>query len=205
MKRTGKWIFKIFIKAFVLILVLFLLPFAFHFINSLWANTQGEINVQSRILEQKLLSSQRLEVTSVDEEGIMNTDTSVIILGTVGRTTIKYRYTASIGIDLRKVVLTPDSDRIIFSLPAPEILNDGIEALEVNRHNLFSRAIDKSVESLMNEQRLKCRDNYLNADEHRSRIWSDTQKAFEETICKWLEGYGERHYSFEYVTQTNTL
>lgn len=194
---------KTFTKALVIILVILLLPFARNVFNSIFFNTQGEIDVQSRILEQKLSSSQRMEVTHVDEEGIMNADTSVIILGTVGRTTIRYRYTASIGIDLKQVILTPETDRIVFSLPEPEILNDGIEALEVNRQDLFSRAIDKSVETLLDEQRTACRNNYLTAEESKSRIWSDTRRAFEETICKWLEGYGERHYKFEYVPQAS--
>ena len=57
--------------------------------------------------------------------------------------------------------MTTDSDRIIFTLPDPEVLNDGIEALEINRHDFFSKAIDKSVESLLSEQRLKCREQYL--------------------------------------------
>ena len=54
--------------------------------------------------------------------------------------------------------MTTDSDRIIFALPDPEILNDGIEALEINKNNLFSKAIEKSVETLLNEQKMKCRE-----------------------------------------------
>ena len=131
----------------------------------------------------------------------MNADSSVIILGTVGRTTIHYRYSASIGIDLSQVIVNPDSDRIVFLLPEPEVLNDGIEALEINRQNLFSRAIDKSVESLLYEQRIKCRQEYLSAESHQNKIWQDTKNAFEETICRWLENYGERHYSFEFIIQ----
>jgi hypothetical protein len=156
----------------------------------------GEIRTQSRIIEQKLESSQRLEVTSVDEEGVLQSETNVIIFGTVGTTTIRYRYTASIGIDLSKVVMIAESDRILFTLPDPEIINDGIEALEINRHNLFSKAIEKSVETLMSEQRQKCREQYLTDQAHSDRIRLDAEKAFNETVCQWLEGSGERHYEF---------
>lgn len=157
----------------------------------------GEIKTQSKIIEQKLESSQRLEVTTVDEEGLLQADTNVIIFGTVGSTTIRYRYTASIGIDLQNVVMTVDSDRIVFMLPETEILNDGIEALEINRNNFFSKRIDKSVETLLSEQREKCREQYLNDKQYSQKTKEDTVKAFSQTVCQWLESSGERHYEFE--------
>ena len=199
MKKTGKWALSVISKALVIILVIALLPFARTWIGRLLPDTTGEIRVQSMVLEQKLESSKRLEVTTVDEEGVLEAKTNVIILGTVGTTTIRYRYTASVGIDLSKVVMTPDSDRIIFELPEPEILNDGIEALEINKNNFFSKAVEKSVETLLNEQKLKCREQYITEKQHSDRAWDDIRKSFEETICQWLEQYGERHYDFEFV------
>ena len=198
MKRTGRWILSIISKALVLILVILLLPFARQLFQLILPDITGEINTQSRILEQKLESSKRLEVTTVEEEGVLEAKTNVIIFGTVGITTIRYRYTASLGIDLSEVILTPDSDRIVFCLPDPVVLNDGIEALEVDKKDFFSHAIDKSTEALLDEQKQKCRDQYLTVPEHRERIWADTQKAFEETLCRWLDPYGERHYRFEF-------
>ena len=132
MKKTGKWLLSLLSKALIIILVILLLPLARTLIRRIMPDAAGEIRVQSMILEQKLESSKRLEVTTIDEEGILEAKTNVVILGTVGSTTIRYRYTASIGIDLSKVIMTTDSDRIIFELPDPEILNDGIEALEIN-------------------------------------------------------------------------
>ena len=198
MKKTGRWFPSVLSKTVIVILVIILLPFAGQLFHQILPNVSGEINTQSRILEQKLDSSQRLEVTTVEEDGILEAKTNVIILGTVGKTTIRYRYTASIGIDLRQVELMPDSDRIIFTLPDPVILNDGIVATEVEKKNFWSHAIDKSTEALLDEQRKKCSEKYLNEDGYRERLWTDTQKAFEETLCRWLDPYGERHYQFEF-------
>ena len=97
--------------------------------------------------------------------------------------------------------MTTDSDRIIFELPDPEILNDGIEALEINKNNFFSKAIEKSAETLLNEQKLKCREQYITEKQHSERAWEDIRKSFEDTICQWLENFGERHYEFEFVRQ----
>ena len=204
MKQTGKWFASIAAKALIVILVILLLPYAGQLFQLILPGITGEINAQSRILEQKLESSQRLEVTKVEEDGILEAKTDVIILGTVGTTTIRYKYTASLGIDLNEVVLTPDSDRIIFYLPDPVILNDGIEATEVRKQDFFSHAIDKSTETLLDEQKQKCRELYLTDPENREKVWADTQKAFEETLCKWLDSYGERHYGFEFHRKEET-
>ena len=198
MKKTGKWFLSVASKTLIVILVILLLPFAGQMFRFILPDIAGEINEQSRILEQKLLSSKRLEVTTIEEVGVLEAKTNVIILGTVGITTIKYRYTASVGIDLSEVIVTPDSDRIIFCLPEPIVLNDGIEALEVNKRDFFSHAIDKSTEALLNEQKEKSREQYLMLPENQERIWADTQNAFEETLCKWLDSFGERHYLFEF-------
>ena len=199
MKKTGKWLLSLLTKALVIILVILLLPLARTLIRRIMPDAAGEIRIQSMVLEQKLESSKRLEVTTIDEEGILEAKTNVVILGTVGSTTIRYRYTASVGIDLSKVVMTTDSDRIIFELPDPEILNDGIEALEINKNNFFSKAIEKSAETLLNEQKLKCREQYITEKQHSERAWEDIRKSFEDTICQWLENFGERHYEFEFV------
>ena len=198
MKKTGKWMLSVVGKTMIVVLTIVLLPFAGQLFRLILPDVAGEIKTQSRILEQKLDSSQRLEVTKVEEDGVLEAKTNVIIFGTVGKTTIRYRYTASIGIDLKQVTLTPDSDRIIFFLPEPVILNDGIEATEVEKKNFWSHAIDKSTETLLDEQKKKSREKYLNEEGYTERLWEDTQKAFEETLCKWLDPYGERHYQFEF-------
>ena len=88
-------------------------------------------------------------------------------------------------------------------MPDPEVLNDGIEALEINQHNFFSKAIEKSVEEILNEQRIKCREQYLKENEYTERNWEDTVKAFRETICSWLDQYGERHYQFDFIREND--
>ena len=186
-------------KAAVIALVIMIVLFAADPLRDLIRNVKGEIEIQSSILKQKMESSKRLEVTTIDEEGTVEATTSVIIFGTVGSTVIRYRYTASMGIDLSKVIMDTESDRIVFVMPEPEILNDGIEALEINKNNFFSRAIEKSVEEILNEQRIKCREQYLKENEYTERNWEDTVRAFRDTICSWLDQYGERHYQFEFV------
>ena len=197
MKKTGKWIISVFTRVFVIILVVLLLPYAKYLFQLIVPGITGEIMTHSMIIEQKLESSQRLEVTSINEEGTLIAKTSVIIFGEVGSTEIRYRYTASAGIDLKKVILTAETDRIIFTLPDPEILNDGIEALEIKKNDFFSHAIDSPPAVLLAEQREKCRNQYLNETLHIQKIRDDAEKAFTETVCQWLDHIGDHHYEFE--------
>lgn len=202
MKKTGKWILSLIARIAVIVLLFVIGRFVYF--QYILPDLTGEIRIQSRILEQKLESSQRLEITTIDEEGVLDAKTNVIILGTVGSTTIRYRYTASIGIDLSKVIMTVDTDRIIFTLPETEILNDGIEALEISKQDFFSKRIDKSVETLLAEQRNKCREQYFTKEQHSAKYREDAEKAFNETICQWLDSYGERHYGFEIRFRNDT-
>ncbi len=203
MKRHNGHFLRRIIRLLLITLVAMTVLFGWMPVRRLFRDVTGEIRMQSAVLKQKLESSKRLEVMTVDEEGILNAETSVIIFGTVGSTTIRYRYTASVGIDLGKVIMTTESDRIIFLIPDAEILNDGIEALEINRNNFFSKAIEKSAETLLAEQRILCREQYLKENVHTEKIWENTIKAFEETICSWLDPYGERHYQFEFTRAGN--
>lgn len=202
MKQTGKRVLSRIVKLLATAVLMMVVLFSWKPVSLLIRNVTGEIEVQSAVLKQKLESSKRLEVTTVEEEGTLDAKTSVIIFGTVGSTTIRYRYTASLGIDLGKVILTPDIDRIVFAIPEPEVLNDGIEALEINKHNFFSKAIEKSVETLLSEQRIRCREQYLKEKQHSERTWEDIVRAFDETICSWLNPLGDRHYEFEFVRLT---
>ena len=42
---------------------------------------------------------------------------------------------------------------------------------------------------------------YITEKQHSERAWEDIRKSFEDTICQWLENFGERHYEFEFVRQ----
>ena len=204
MKRATRWTLSLLTKVIVILLVIVLLPFARQLFTTLFPDLKGEIRTQSVILEQKLRSSQRLEVMTVEEEGVLNSETNVIILGTVGRTSIKYRYTASLGINLQNVVMKAETDRIVFLLPDTEILNDSIEALLVSRQNFFSHAIDPKTETLLSEQKEKCRQQYMSTESTSAKVWENTVQAFEKTICSWLEEYSDRHYTFAFERKSDT-
>jgi len=198
MKKTGRWLMSVSARVVAVLLIVMLFPFVSRWARNLFFDIQGEIRTQSIVLTRKLEASQRLETVKVSEEGTLQADTSVILLGTVGTTVIDYRYEASLGIDLKKVELRTEEERIVFLLPELEVLTDSIEAQKVNKQNFWSRAIEKSTEQLLSEKRESCRRYYLEENEHSAETWADTVKALENTVCQWLEGTGDRHYAFDF-------
>ena len=196
--RKGKRPLTLAIFILVVVLVVLLFPFLRQGFLNLFPDLRGEITTQSSVIKQKLESSSRLEVTTVEEEGLLEAKTNVVLLGTVGKTSIRYRYNASVGIDLSRVEVAEEEDAIVFLLPPWEVLNDGITALEVKKQDFFSHAIDKSTETLLEEQRGKCRKQFEAGGEHDEKLWADTTRALEETVCEWLSSYGQRHYRFEF-------
>ncbi len=198
MKKTGQWLLSLLGKALILLLLIVLLPYAFRFSEKIFPDINGEIQTESMVLMRELQASSRLETATVDEEGVIDSKTSVILLGTVGRTTIYYRYKASIGIDLSKVQMKISGKKITFVIPQLEILQDSIEKTDVHQNNFLSHAIDKNIDSLLSEQLSASRKYYLSQNEHSASVWEDTKQAFEETIAKWISTAGNSSYEFEY-------
>ena len=152
MRSAGRFVIGIIGNALALILAIVLLPYGFQAANKLFPSMSGEIQIQSTVLKQSLENSARLETATVDEEGVLIAETNVIILGTVGKSVITYRYQGSFGIDLRKVNIELSGNDMTFILPPVEVMMDKIEPIDINQNNFFSYRIDKST-----SRRLDCR------------------------------------------------
>ena len=132
MKRKRR-IPGILVKLVILVLVLLFLPQLIQLAGRLIADPRAKTEHNTAVIRQYLKSSNRLETLILEEEGTIESETKVIILGTIGSKKIDYRYRASIGIDLTAVRITAEENTIQFHLPEPEILNDGIEILRTER------------------------------------------------------------------------
>ena len=70
---------------------------------------------------------------------------------------------------------------------------------DITQEELNERvALLRRFRSLLEEQRGKCREQFEPGGGHDEKLWADTTKALEETVCEWLASYGQRHYRFEF-------
>ena len=200
MKSFSKWLLSIVGKAAVILIVIAVFPYMQKVSARLFPSLSGDVQIQSTVLMNDLRSSARLETLIVDEEGVLVSETNVILLGTVGKTVISYRYEGSFGIDLKKVQIQLKGNDLTFLIPPLEVLNDRITPLEINKNDFLSHAIDKQPEELLNEQRLKCQKKYLDDSRTSEEIIQKTKNAFEETIGEWMNTYGKQHYVIHFGT-----
>ncbi len=191
MKRFWKWIAGVAGTAAVILLVVVLFPYA----KDLAGNISGKTQINSVALKQKLASSERLETVRIEEEGTISAGTSVIILGEIGRTTMEYFYKTILGLDLSKVDFHISGNQIIFTLPDLEILNDSIEKGRETRNNFISFRVDKDSEELLKEKQQELNYYFLTNPEKLAEEWEKTEKAFTESVGKWVQEAGGNGYT----------
>ena len=193
------------IRLFLLVVILLSLPQLLDAFRSLMPGATGHVERETIVLKQYLRASKRLETMTVDEEGTIETNTNVVLLGTIGKQKIHYRYKASIGIDLTAVQISTEGDTVVFILPDPEVLNDSIEPIRIEKHDFWSYAIEKKTEEILEEEKSVCRERYLNEEQYRLKIREATHKAFEETIIKWMEYNQEEALKYIILDQQSDL
>lgn len=197
MKRFLHWLGKTVGSAVCIVLVIVLLPYAAKLAELLLPAIDGAAINTSVTLKREMQSSARLETVRVSEEGVLNSSTSAALIGEVQSVTVKYTYTAGIGVDLAKVNISVDGNTITLSLPQPEVLSDSLHPDEIVKDDFWYPLTDERRQALLDAEQERCRsyylDQYINSDD----MWQSTVKAFESTIAAWL-GEGANGVTFRY-------
>lgn len=197
MKAFFRWLAKVVGSALTIILVIVLFPHVSKLAASLLPDESGAAIKASAILSSKLENSARLEIMTVEEEGVLNYDIQAALIGSVANINVSYVYEASLGIDLSKVVMKPTGNVITFILPPFEVLQDSLTPQEVYRDDYWYPGFsDADYEKLLQEERLARRNVYLNGEQQEA-LWNATTQAFEQTISAWLRGLDNR-LTFQY-------
>lgn len=187
MKGFLRWLAKIVGSAVTIVLVIVLFPHISRFASKLMPNEAGAAIKTSAILADKLESSARLETLRVEADGVLNYDIQAAFIGSVANINATYKYEASFGIDLRKVVLQTAGNEITFILPEPEVLQDSLTPNEIYRDDFWYPGFsDADYEKLMEDERLACRNAYLSG-ENAEQLWNATVSVFTDTISAWLK------------------
>ena len=128
-----------------------------------------------------------------------------LFLGTVSSVNATYAYTGSYGIDLSKVQLTVQGSKIIFRLPAPEVLRDDVTIIDIYRDGILDRAVrigDKELQSLLDGERQQWRDQYLTG-ENAAALRDATIRAVQSTVVQWMSQTNSRlQYEFVWADAT---
>lgn len=187
MKAFLRWLAKVIGSAITLVLVIVLFPYVSKLAAKLMPDESGAAIKASAILSAKLENSARLETLKVSEEGVLNYEIKPAFLPTIASIRASYQYDASFGIDLSKVTIRVDGNRLTFLLPEHELIQDSLTPVEVYRDDYWYPGFsDADYEKLMEDERLARRNVYLSGEKE-SVLWEATVAAFKKTIAPWLQ------------------
>lgn len=203
MRTFFRWVAKIIGNTIAVILVIVLFPYASRIVEKVMPDESATAIKTSMVLAAKLENSSRLETLKVSEDGALHYDIRAAFLGTVGTVDAAYRYEASFGIDLSKVMMNVKGNKILFILPSPEIIQDTLTPSDVYHDDFWYKGFTfDDYEKLLEDERLERRAVYLSGDKT-EMLWDATVAAFEKTIAQWMNGVNG-HLVFEYVEASTT-
>lgn len=187
MKGFLRWLVKVITSAVTLVLVFVMLPYAVKFAGRLMPDESSAAIKASAIIASKLENSARLETLRVEEDGVLNYSVKPAFLPTVAEITAKYKYEASFGVDLSKVIIQIAGSHVTFVLPQPEAIQDNLTPTEIYRDDYWYPWIkDDKYEKLFEDERVNRRNAYLSG-EKKPALWEATVAAFEKTIAPWMQ------------------
>ena len=196
MKAILRWIAGVIGTIIALAATIVLLPYAGDIVNKIMPDVTSAAERTAGVISSKLSESARLESITVTESGTVNHDLSLAGIS-VGGVTFDYDYTASFGIDLKRVQMVVSGSKIVFMLPQPELILDDLVPHNISRKDTLVIISDDDYEALLERERLACRARYLSGD-RQQELWDATVRVMQSTIEVWLTNVDDR-LSFEYA------
>ena len=200
MKGILKWLGRVLGTGLILVLVIVLTPYAAKLADRLLPDISGAAVKQAAILSQRMQDSARLETLVVSGEGAVSAGVDALFLGTVSSVNATYAYSGSYGIDLSKVQLQVQGSKIVFLLPAPELLSDDVAIVDIYRDGILDRAVrigDKELQALLDAECVKWRDQYLTG-ENAPELRDASIRVLRSTIAQWMSQANSR-LQYEFV------
>ncbi|MBE5796376.1 MAG: hypothetical protein E7327_03250 [Clostridiales bacterium] len=196
MKAILRWIAGVIGTIIALAATIVLLPYAGDIVNKIMPDVTSAAERTAGVISSKLSESARLESITVTESGTVNHDLSLAGIS-VGGVTFDYDYTASFGIDLKRVQMVVSGSKIVFMLPQPELILDDLVPRNISRKDTLVIISDEDYEALLERERLACRARYLSGD-RQQELWDATVRVMQSTVEVWLTNVDDR-LSFEYA------
>lgn len=187
MKKFLAWLARVAGTALSLVLVIVLLPYASKWAAKLIPDLSGAAVNTSVTLSQKLSQSARLECVQVDVNGVLDSTTNALFIGTVQSVQIAYTYHASIGIDLTKVQIRTEGNTVVLELPAMEVLSDSLTPTEIQRSDFWYPLTDERRQQLLNDEQEARRKKHLAEVSSSEEGWDYVINALDSTIAAWSD------------------
>ena len=197
MKAFIRWLGRIVASTLILVLTLALLPHAARLLSYIMPDESGATIRASAIISTRLKESSRLETLQVSQDGVMYHQIMAAFIGPVADVNVEYRYDASFGVDLSKVVIKRTGSTLTFYLPECEVLNDSLTPIESVRNDWWYPYLsDSDYDRMLEQERLLRREEFLSG-QNSQQLWAATVNALDKTFAVWMQEVDGR-ISFSY-------
>ena len=187
MKRFGKWALRTVTTAVVLALLITLLPRISALVSQLWPDPAKTKRVAA-VISSELAASERLETSALREEHVAVHTVDALFLGEVQRVTIRYRYEASVGLDLREAACAAEeSGGMLVSLPALILLQDSLTPLETQVEDFSYKLSEKRRQAILDEERAKCREAFWSDEAAVREARGNAEQAVRHLLETWMD------------------
>ncbi len=186
MKKLGKWALRTVSTAVVIALLIVLLPRLSSLIGMWWPDPAKTRRVET-VISSELKASERLETAVLSQERVAVHTVDALFLGEVQRVTLRYRYDASVGLDLREAACRSDGGTLEISLPPLIILQDSLTPLDTNVQDFSYALAEKRRQAIWEEEQQKCRDAFLSDTETLQKARGEAEQAVRGLLEKWMD------------------
>ena len=183
--RILRWPLRIVSTALILALTLAFLPHLTRWAARIWPDPARTTRV-SEILKHELRESAKLELVTVDDQGVLTASVQAALIGEVQRVTIEYDYHASIGIDLNQTEVVCGDGVLTLLLPPMEIISDSLTPTKVDRQDFWYPLTEKRRSKLLSEEREARAKAALTDAEGDEALKSGALQSLERMVNSWL-------------------
>lgn len=199
----GKWLIRILSAVLIITLVILLLPHLGTLTRFLLP--EGDPVVTSTLLRSKMEEVGKLTVVEYTDEHVLNARKSAVFFDAQS-VTFPYTYHVALGIDLKEVRLLVQDNRLHFFVPKASVMYDDLIVTgEMKKWDLFMPFTQSEYQKLIDEERFKRKEEYLQNEELMTMAWNQTVDAMKGLFSQWLKEADASWGELELVFQSDPI
>lgn len=184
MKRVIKWILRPVCLGLALVLAAAVYPYAVDWLRGLLP--QGKYEQTVALLSHQMEKAGELTAVTYQDTGVMESNTSALLIGNVQQVKAPYSYKIGLGISLDEVELIAGETEIIVRVPETKMIYDSFQITDNPIvSDFWYHLTEERYQQMINTQALACREGYLENGEYLEAAWDAACEALNKLLVQW--------------------
>lgn len=184
MKRVIKWILRPVCLGLALVLAAAVFPYAKDWLQGLLP--QGKYEQTVALLSHQMEKAGELTAVTYQDTGVMESNTSALLIGNVQQVKAPYSYKIGLGINLDAVELIAGDTEITVRVPEAKMIYDSFQITDDPKvSDFWYHLTEERYQQMINAQALACRAGYLESGEYLDAAWDAACEALDKLLAQW--------------------